>query len=388
MGFTRIICPSCNKALKLGGAVPAGKAIRCPLCRNVFKPPAMVDPEIAEEDDKGPDQEPSPPPKKKAPQPKRASGLKPASRRKGVIFDDPGGESEDEEFEPPRPRRVAGETDKRKIDPAILWSSVAGGVGLVLALILYLIATSGGGSESNAPHSSKDVPRENRDKKEEGKDIRDAAPAHSLTMKQLAEELKADRKATVAKYQGKVIELNGDVDNLGYVDGNLAVFLKGQGNDKFPCYTRESVPGFKVTPGLSVRLIGRWGMSPTGGGCLQDALILDIRGDPAPAYTPDQLVQAFEAEPEVMKKRIGRYGAIRITGEIASVPKTSKFGGIEFHLKSTGTTRVQCEFDPRHTDLAKGLQVGQRVVLLGYFARFVKGDSISLISCLPMEPAK
>src|SRR5262245_17084011 len=89
-------------------------------------------------------------------------------------------------------------------------------------------------------------------------DIGQAEPDVRLTAAEFHKEVKADKEAAAAKYKGKVIELTGEVDNVGR---NLAdeayVTLKAE-KDLLGviCFTTDPQPWGKAVRGQKVTIKG------------------------------------------------------------------------------------------------------------------------------------
>src|SRR5262249_25071978 len=111
MPGNRFICPSCERTLKTGRPVAAGKKIRCPACGTVFPVPGEQaeagEPEVVEETDEapGPARKPG----------KAFTARKPDPARKRRLKD----EEEDQDDRPHRSRRKA-----KRTSPALVWGLV------------------------------------------------------------------------------------------------------------------------------------------------------------------------------------------------------------------------------------------------------------------------
>lgn len=139
---TKIVCPSCEKALMFRGPSPEGKSFKCPSCTKVFRVPVSSDPAGDEAED-------VPPPRPSA----ARAALPPESisedrdRRAGRSSREEDEETFSEEQEERRaPRR---ERKRKKSGSALLWVLLGGGGFLLLLCmgVVGLVAYSLWGSE-------------------------------------------------------------------------------------------------------------------------------------------------------------------------------------------------------------------------------------------------
>ncbi len=144
MAATTVLCPECNRALKIAGPLPAGKRIRCPECSAVFAPGDQTEKKAAPV---RPKNETPPPPVPVArvvdddnadadrrPSRRRArddDDMPARPRRRAAVDDD---DDRDDDYED-RPRR-SSRSKKPPQHTGLVIGLIGGGVGLLLAVFV------------------------------------------------------------------------------------------------------------------------------------------------------------------------------------------------------------------------------------------------------------
>jgi outer membrane biosynthesis protein TonB len=146
MAVTKLTCPSCAAPLKLPKPVDAGKQIRCPKCKSVFRVPAEENKVVAREEVPEPEPKPAARPKS-APVPSHAvTRSRPAPSRARRPDDEEADERDDRDDEPPV-RKAPRKGKKKRREDVLFAGVVAGLIGAALAVLIYLIAKNTAGTE-------------------------------------------------------------------------------------------------------------------------------------------------------------------------------------------------------------------------------------------------
>jgi hypothetical protein len=209
-------------------------------------------------------------------------------------------------------------------------------------------------------------------------------PAYKLTAEALAKEALADAQAASAKYTGKVVELEGQVDSANrIISDNKGVFLTGA--KKKPtdvialnilCMPVESSKdkvwwlgkGHKVKAVGKVTAINGFIIS------LDECTITGQGASPTPKVTAEELTGEFAKDEEAAKKKYLGDGVnpkeIIVEGTVAALDKTKNDFYIA-RLEGKGGLTVGCTLDKKEWE---GLKKGDKVTIKGDLSGFRKDD--------------
>lgn len=165
--MSAVSCPGCKARLKFNKPVAPGKAITCPKCAKVFRAPAPVKEEAADDpadvDDKVSARKPSAKATKRdmdddADDIEKDAEEEPSPRKRPLkrTVDE---SNEEDEDEAPRPRKKQRKGKKQAAlfsRPMVLIG--IGGAAVAAAVVVVLIMTSGDAGDKKAPIVSKDKP--------------------------------------------------------------------------------------------------------------------------------------------------------------------------------------------------------------------------------------
>lgn len=211
-----------------------------------------------------------------------------------------------------------------------------------------------------------------------------ARPDFQVTAEAFAKEFTKDREAFKAKYANKVVEVTGTVHSVGQdIGGGGNVSLRGDPDvlvGNVLCGTAEREPWRAVLPGQTARVRGRCPDRVSVEAMLFDAVVLEVRGDPPPTVTADQLAKEFAADPDAAEKKWDKKYLI-LTGRVKQVIPPKDLNGRFLLLESDpATPRVQPDFGT--DDRAKRVRPGQQVrVLAQSLGVAAEKDRLLFIDC-------
>ncbi|MFN0052724.1 MAG: OB-fold protein [Planctomycetales bacterium] len=198
-----------------------------------------------------------------------------------------------------------------------------------------------------------------------------------LTMDELSIALKADWKAVESKYGGKIVEVSGTVSNLtpkSSIVGSNVASLKADKSDSvgsLHCQLAESNPFARLTPEMPVTLKGEF----TGGGILEDAIIVKTGSDLAVSTTAEDFLKAHAPYLGADLPDEFRDQWFRVTGQIERIDTKE----LAIFLKGDGQYTIQCHMQLTHSNLAElNLHVGDTIHVLGKLSRFIIHDESSV----------
>jgi RecJ-like exonuclease len=207
-------------------------------------------------------------------------------------------------------------------------------------------------------------------------------PAFRLSAQAFREECKTDLKSADAKFQGKVIELSGRVDRVtpSAVDGPT-VFLQVEGDlIGVPCLSFEDRPWVQVVAGQTIKIKGLWPIEsrlPTLVGCV----VTDAGQYAAVRVAASALARELAADGDATIKKYADK-QVAVTGRAAAIQFKSGEATVEF--ATDHRVKVVCKLDRNLLRLAKQIEPGQTLEVVGEFFSFQGETDILLINCLPL----
>src|SRR5262245_20094451 len=255
-------------------------------------------------------------------------------------------------------------------------------LAIALAVAVFLSAGCSGKSDK------KEDDKKGDEKKGHTRSVGDPKPDFTLGSKEFAEEYKKDKKATEAKYKGKVVELSGTVKSVGRNISKEAFIRLDAGMKNITgvmCFTADKQPWLKATPGQTVKVKGKWPefvVSPA----LVECVITDVSGSGAPTLTADELGKAYATDKDATTKKYdNKY--LFLTGEIAKVTfDAAKAASVTF--KTSGKTKVVANFPAFDKEETEGFKTGQKIKVLGEYSFNLAPDQVSINLCIPVQEGK
>jgi hypothetical protein len=397
----------CGKRLQVKDSL-AGKRIRCPGCQELLTVPAPEDEEPAEE-------EPEPvKPKARSASKAPAKPVKPARRpepEEGEEEEEPPPkkrgkarqeeEDEDEEEAPHARAKGKGQSKakaKKASSPLPLVLAAGGGVlvlvGAVVAVVIFV--NSQGDSKKAGPPPQADQGDQGGKKKGGGKTGGDGKDQLSgevvkLDAEQLMLEYLENKKATVQKYRGKVLEVTGllaspprDPDMSGKLMGRFhANHPKGgqwlQVHFTLPLKDSDRVKGMIVGQVLKVR--ARLDTSEAVDPVLLDSQLVEV-GNPYPVVatlTAEQLAKAFHADPDATNKKY-RGRRVEITGVVDFPFSATHYAHVVVQGYAPDSandyTPLNCKFSAAEEDRCLAFSRGQTIKIQGTFTHVGQGPEL------------
>jgi hypothetical protein len=215
-------------------------------------------------------------------------------------------------------------------------------------------------------------------------DLTSVEPAFRLTAEEFHKEHAAGREAMAKKYEGKVIELSGEVERnfRNGTDAFVALKVKGQILG-VRCRTVDRQPWAKVAPGQKIRIKGVLPNEVWVCAALVDCVFVDVGQYAVIPVTAVELAKEYAADPVAAKKKY-REKHLVVSGEVVSKEFTD-IGTAVLALKTDGKVKVTCVFDLDMNEEGKAVTVGQKVKLVGEFGPlFLTKDEAFVTSCLPL----
>lgn len=212
-------------------------------------------------------------------------------------------------------------------------------------------------------------------------------------------EWKKDSRSARSQYEGKVIELKGEVgeilENPEVLGGFL--FLKANGVDQgVRCTVGERELWRKWAPGTQVTVRGLIPTTPgVWTGELSPAVIVEAGPNSVPVIGAQKLAKEFLINPTASEREhLGKYRII--TGEIvrlkSRVDEANKLDQLFMDLKGEGNVTINCNnveisaaaFRKRN----EGYRIGQNITVYGQVLKYVPGEAIELFDMHPAWPEK
>jgi hypothetical protein len=267
-----------------------------------------------------------------------------------------------------------------------------------LLLVVLLAGCSGKKESTDDKKDGSKTSAENTDKKtteelvkttdKDGKPpIEQGATDLKVSGKAIRTEFRDDREKALAKYRGKLIEVESPVLEVGAsLTGESYLILAGPTEPlelKLQCYTIEKEPWSKVSPGQTVKLKGRCGDVVGEELLLQfrECAIVSVSGPGAIAVAAEKLVEEYAKDPAAAAKMYDdRY--LLLTGEVDKVEVIDAVNKPRIVLKTGGKISLSCVAEESMLTQAKRLKPGQPVKLLGKQRPFSPTEGIDLIECV------
>jgi hypothetical protein len=267
----------------------------------------------------------------------------------------------------------------------------------VSLLFLLLVGCSGSKEDNKKPDGSvskstdreKPQPTTKPEKTEKDSDREEKPPPQSaemrITSEKIGEEFRNDVKATTAKYNDKVLELSGVVEEIGLSSRNDAyLLLEGTQiptQQLIECLTTDKEPWNRVTPGQTVTLRGRCEI--LGGEMkFRNCQIVEPKSPVRVGIKSTDLAQAYEKDAEAAAKTYeGKW--LEVSGEFDKVDRLTSMEKAVVMLKIPGKVGISCVVDGGMVALAEKLKGGQSIKVLGRVKVFDPGaGGVELLSCV------
>jgi hypothetical protein len=209
-------------------------------------------------------------------------------------------------------------------------------------------------------------------------DLATAKPDFTLDPKAWYTEWTANDRAARDKYEGKVVELSGEVSEVtARLEGDRiargVVIIKAVGKDHtIRCLTTDLHPWERVSAGSKVKMRGvvpPFAEFPM----LGPSIIVEASPNPAIVISALQLTKEYDDEP---KKTVERYKDkyLIVEGEILQ-KKTDALGITMAFLKGAeDAPPVVCKFPHAMRTEAAALKGGQKIKVVGLFAGWAAAD--------------
>jgi hypothetical protein len=208
-------------------------------------------------------------------------------------------------------------------------------------------------------------------------------PAFKLTAEAFAKEALGNQKGASDKYNGKVVELEGQVDSANRVITDKGIYLTGAKKNptdvvglNLLCTPGESAKEkiWWLGKGQKVKVVGKViGISPLAI-YLDECTITEQGQSPTPKVTADELTEAFSKDEEAAKKKYGGDALspkeIIVEGTVAALDKTKNDFYIA-RLEGKGGLTVGCTLDKKEWE---SLKKGDKVTIKGDLSGFYKDE--------------
>jgi len=253
--------------------------------------------------------------------------------------------------------------------------------GLVMAVLL---GTAGCGKQATGTFGSKDSGASGD---------KDPSPTagkadFALTAEEWHKEWKNGPEAAKKKYDEKLIELSGEIDDADMSDpyGRIGYFfLKVPGGGiGIRCGTEDKEPWFKIGPGCKVKIRGK----PDGStGDLYPCMIVESSPNTTQTISARELTKECASDWKKAKEKYDDKWLI-VEGEVSSKPSTKPDSPLV--LKGEGEMKIRCacgdlsEFERKRND---SIKVGQQIKACGKIRIDDKDKEVSLNGAmLPTKP--
>jgi hypothetical protein len=220
---------------------------------------------------------------------------------------------------------------------------------------------------------------------EPGADLTNVEPAVQLTAEEFFKEYAAGWEAMTRKYEGKVIELRGEVERTfrnGPTDAFVALKVEKQ-IIGVRCKTVDRQPWATVAPGQTIKIKGVLPKELWVVAALVDCVFVDVGPYAAIPVTTEELAKEHAADPAATKKKY-HHKHLVVSGAVAS-KEFNNNGSAVLGLKTDSPVKVTCIFDLDMNEEGKAVKVGQQIKLVGEFlSNSGTEDEVLLTSCLPI----
>ncbi len=188
-------------------------------------------------------------------------------------------------------------------------------------------------------------------------DLATATPDASMTATEYFKAVKADPKMAREKYEGKVVELTGEVWTVTspFNDGVCVILATDEKLKVVYVYTSDKMLWERVGAGAKVTIRG----TPTSShNMIRPAAVISVASNPAPTYQAVELAKEVAADSEAADKKY-RSKSGYVIGELVRF-QPSKNGG-DLILKGSGDVEVQLGVGSDDVAAAKALKPGAKV---------------------------
>jgi hypothetical protein len=199
---------------------------------------------------------------------------------------------------------------------------------------------------------------------------------YTLDVGQWHAEFGKDPKAAFGKYNGKVVELTGEVEWVSEDPSQQVgcVYLRVEGaplQDR--CATIDKQPWLKVSPGSKVRIRGKmpeYGLPRD----LEEAEIVEAGPNPALVMSAQQLTTEYAADRKAGNDKFDEKWAI-LEGEVVE-KGPAKDCAVQLKLKGTDDVTVRCGFGDRNKKPLDAVKVGSRVKVFGQLSIWKENEIV------------
>lgn len=254
-------------------------------------------------------------------------------------------------------------------------------------------ATKGKDDEKTTPSGATQTPNNQQkkpteEKKEEDKPAEELSkipPDFKMTAQEFHSEFMKNTKTAEAKFNGKVIELSGEVSAVGHnMFDEYAIVLKVEGDFAgVRCLTADDEPWSKVCNGQKVKVKGKRTAICIGATIL-GCVVVDSDPSPAVVMTAEQLAKEFAANPDEAKSKYPFSKQVILSGEILD-KKYDEQGHATVTFKTQGKIRVQGVIASSEKKLSDNLKIDQQLKGLAGFLTY-SDDRVLFSSFLPFKP--
>jgi hypothetical protein len=233
---------------------------------------------------------------------------------------------------------------------------------LASVVMAALLGILGCGKQATATFGAKDRRAKSGDK---DPSLTAGKADFTLTAEEWQKEWKNGPEAAKKKYDEKLIELSGEIDDSDMSDpyGRIGyVYLKVPGGGNVRCGTEDKEPWFKVGPGCKVRIQGK----PDGStGDLYPCIIVESSPNTTQTISARELTKECASDWKGAKEKYEDKWLI-IEGEVSSKPSTKP--DLPLLLKGEAEMKIRCacgdlsEFERKRND---SIRVGQQIKVCG-----------------------
>lgn len=220
-----------------------------------------------------------------------------------------------------------------------------------------------------------------------GEDITSKEPHFKVTAADFLAEYKKNSQATKEKYAKKIVELTGEVTNMGTNFSNDPYLtLKVEGDFVgVMCITRTATPWASVLPGQTVTIKGEWPEFAFAAALVNCSV---MKTGPAKHFelTAEALAKevAADTDDQTNKKYKDKY--IVLSGKV--IDKTFNSAGAgTLTLETSGKPAVKCSFTAFDKSGVKAIKVGDTIRVAGQYTFNFGKDDVTIYFCQRM-PAK
>jgi len=215
------------------------------------------------------------------------------------------------------------------------------------------------------------------------KDISKATPDFTLTAEDFFKQFKENAMRAAEKFNGKVIEVMGEISDVGrdVVSKKPTLTLK-TGDQIFGvvCVMAEPNPWNKAVPGQKVKIKGR---SEEFASRLDSCVFVETGKYQGISLTASELGKEYEANPKATTEKYDGKHLI-LSGEVDK-KEVNEAGAAKFTLKTTGKVKVNVSFTGFEEEASKAIKPGQKIKVIGKYSFNFAPEEVSLFFCIPFD---